>query len=217
MKTHEQIDLLISWLYFLATHCWLWKSWWKWFCRKAIFLISAFSEWHCKMASRNSFHPMVRVLTDVSTLFVVFLSNYKIVFISNYNILFISNYKIVFLSPCNFVEWHSNDIPRTINNKEVEVWQVWKQKYQNRRSLHTCVGQNPQNWNLLELFILRILVGWIPQISCLVDRAYWHFIQAWDVVWILHIHIPYTWLRIRLSSQTATDIKNMKRLFSTAL
>ena len=41
---------------------------------------------------------------DVSTLFVVFLSNYKIVFISNYNILFISNYKIVFLSPCNFVE-----------------------------------------------------------------------------------------------------------------
>ena len=149
---------------------------------------------------------------DGSTLFVVFLSNYKIVFISNYNILFISNYKIVFLSPCNFVEWHSNDIPRTINNKEVEVWQVWKQKYQNRRSLHTCVGQNPQNWNLLELFILRILVGWIPQISCLVDRAYWHFIQAWDVLWILHIHIPYTWLRIRLSSQTAKNIKNMKRL-----
>ena len=31
--------------------------------QKSNFLISAFSEWHCKMASRNSFHPMVRVLT----------------------------------------------------------------------------------------------------------------------------------------------------------
>ena len=65
----------------------------------------------------------------------------------------------------------------------------------------------------LKTFHLENFVGWIPQISCLVDRAYWHFIQAWDVVWILHIHIPYTWLGIRLSSQTAKNIQNMKKVF----
>ena len=72
------------------------------FAKKAIFFDIDFLELG-RVTLQNGFQEFCSTDSkdiDVSTLFVVFLSNYKI--------LFLSNYKILFLYSCNFVEWQGN-------------------------------------------------------------------------------------------------------------
>ena len=78
-------------------------------------------------------------------------------------------------------------IPGTINNKEVKVWQVLETKT-SKQKIFTCALENSQNWKSFRTLRLEdFLLMNFPNIR--LSSAYWHFIQAWDMPWILHSHI----------------------------
>ena len=106
------------------------------FAKKAIFFDIGFfantAEWHCKMASRNSFQLIARILTG---------AHFLIVFLSNYKIVFLSNYRIVFLFSRNFVEWQGNiTFQEPLITKKQKSDKFRKQKHQNRRSSHALAN-----------------------------------------------------------------------------